>query len=131
MWTVSAWCTVSIPITSMVALPTLNTPYFALNVNRSPTGNGTAGVRLITGTTATVAAAAVVDEPAGTPVHTVSWASVFPDARRASTMTPEPFRAALMSERDRQAESSCCQGLARDGRCCRSYRAALGTTSRR
>src|SRR5437879_12613459 len=105
MWTVSAWCTVSIPITSIVAVPTLNTPYFALNVNRSPTGNGTAGVRLIIGTTATVAAAAVVDEPAGRPVQTVSWASVFPDARRARTVRPEPLRAALRVARGRQDES--------------------------
>ena len=35
--------TVSMPMTSIVALPTLKIPYFAPNVSRSPTGKGTAG----------------------------------------------------------------------------------------
>src|SRR6266576_1023194 len=91
MCTVSALRTVSIPMTSIVALPTLKIPYFALNVSRSPTGNGTAGA---TGTTAwvDVAVAATtaeleLEDPTVLPVHTVSCALSDPPPANNTTMS--------------------------------------------
>ena len=117
MWTASVRWIVSMPITSIVAPPTLNTPYLALNVSRSPIGNVITGAGLIAGSTATAAPAALFDEPAATPVHTESWATrggAFPAARSASTITAEPLRAALMSARDRHtpraAVATVCRG---------------------
>src|SRR5437879_3794670 len=74
MCTVSALRTVSIPMTSIVALPTLKIPYFALNVSRSPTGNGTAGGTGITGLEddATGMVKPEPEDPTILPVHTVS-----------------------------------------------------------
>ena len=110
MCTASTLCTVSIPMTSIAALPTLKIPYFALNDSRSPTGNGTALTML--------------------PVHTWSWAPRAPvAASSASTTIVAALRAALIRLRERHAARTCCHGLDRDGRCLRSYRAVLETTS--
>src|SRR5213594_2046118 len=70
MCTVSLLCTVSIPITSIVALPTLKIPYFALNESRSPTGKGTAGVGGITGCEDEAWSVDELEEPTILPVHT-------------------------------------------------------------
>src|SRR5438093_7365184 len=69
--TVSRLCTVSIPMTSIVALPTLKIPYFALNVRRSPIGNGTAGGTVKTGLDVAVAGTDAVEpeDPTILPVH--------------------------------------------------------------
>src|SRR3989454_5711713 len=91
MCTVSTLCTVSIPMTSIVALPTLKIPYFALNESRSPTGKGTAGDAWITGWEDEAGGADEVEEPTILPVHTVSWApSDRPAVSRASTIIAEP-----------------------------------------
>src|SRR5882762_9472250 len=103
---------------------------------RPPTANGTAGA---TGTPAwvDVAVAATtaeleLEDPTVLPVHTVSCAlSDPPPANNATTSIAVTFPAALMRPRERQAARSSCQGLDRDGRCFRSYRAALDTTSMR
>ena len=105
------------PMTSIVALPTLKMPYLAPKVRRSPTGKGTAG--------------AGADEPTMTPLHDAESCALSerPAASTASRSSVEPLRAALISPRERHAARSCCQGLKRDGRCFRSYRAALDTSS--
>src|SRR6266478_176548 len=135
MCTVSVLRTVSMPMTSIVAFPTLKIPYFALNVSRSPTGKGTAG----TGSTGQVDVAPagataeleLEDPPTVLPVHTVSCALRDPPPASSAATSAVPLRAALMRPRERQAARSSCHGLDRDGRCLRSYRAALDTTSMR
>src|SRR3989441_12411483 len=124
MCTVSTLCTVSIPMTSIVALPTLKIPYFALNESRSPTGKGTAGDAWITGWEDEAGGADEVEEPAILPVHTVSWApSDRPAVSRASTIIaePPPLPAALIRLRDRHPARGCSHGLEREGGGLRSY----------
>src|SRR5437879_12233710 len=90
MCTVSALRTVSIPMTSIVALPTLKIPYFALNERRSPTGKGTAGDAWITGWDDEAEGVDELEEPRILPVHTVSWApSDRPAVSRASMIIAE------------------------------------------
>ena len=100
-WTASAPRIVSIPATSMIAVPTLKIPYLAPYVKRSPVGNGTAGTAAAT--------------------ETVARAESWPRSGDASSATSvSAVRAARITPRARQAATSWCQGCTREGRCFKS-----------